>query len=1412
MFFNGSTNILRKPNIQMRKNLFITALLVVFNVCQLAAQQPYKHGLLSQPRGNFIKKDQSTLNLGNPVENNSTGTSGTGSNLDVVFMRVNWTIDPRTATNIISGTVLIRFKTISANVSSITFDLNSGSFNNASTVVTYHGSTIAGRTVASNILTIPLPAAIVASGTLDSVTVAYSGVPPGVSGAAQGYQKGTGTLGASPNQYTGSLSESYEDRDWWPCKADMQDKIDSMDINVTVPWVTPADTFWVATNGVLYDSTITGSSRTFKYKTRYPIASYLVAVSVAKFNRYYSAVNINGTIVPVQFYMLRNGTGQAAKVANMTLVNAAVDSLSRRWGDYPFKLEKHGFYDGLNGAGGMEHQTFSAIANGQFTIPTLVHELGHQWFGDNVSFATWNDLWLAEGPARFSEAYAAEQVPGLGYSAASVQTMKASLKSGALESALTGVDTVSAWIPNSSMSTSNLVWNTPYGASVYEKGGMVITMLRALCGETKFRQAMTNYQVALAGKSATTDSLKNHFNAVLKADISGFFNSYVGGSGGTPAPGFGGVGHNIDTIYWSTPATNKLVLQVGVQTKSVAKNTNYFQGPVVVRATASGKDTTIIFYDWGGGNLSYAGNGISVPFTGGAINYELSFTPTALIYDDSARTMSTGGTRNVTALKGYVWQGATSSAWNTTTNWMAGVVPPSGAQVTIATTVNSPVLPGNTTVGKLFLNAGTKLIIGANTLTINDAITGSGTISGSASSNITLANSANAGTINMDQTSAATRSINNLTLGLGASAKLGNAMDIYGAITLSSATLDLNGTNLTLKSTATATARIADLTNCNLTGATNVTVERYISDLGRRAWRLLAAPVNGPQTIKQAWQENGVNTANLGTNITSPLYTASNGFDAVSNSSSILTHVQGGVSGPSWNATLPNTATTLLSAYPAYMLFVRGDKNATTSNSLHAATVLRATGTIKQGAQAAVTVSSTGTGYTLVGNPYPSPIDFEMIAATTNLNQSYYLWDASLAGTNGIGGYRFVQRTAPNTYQQTPVVLGGPVSDPTIRYIHSGQGFFLKATGANANVMFTEAAKASGVSIVNPIVADATDQQLIANLMVVDANGASLADGIRMRFDNSYLAAIDDDAIKIGNFGANLASYRESKSLIVEKRPLIHDYDTVFLRMTNTGIKNYRFQIGTIDFAQPALKAWLKDAYLGTATEIDLTGAVNDIDFSVTTEPGSAAADRFMIVFAAKSVVPMTFTGIKAYQTAGANTQSNSIAVEWNVANQINIQKYEVERSSDGNNFGSLVTLLATGVNGSNVDYNWTDNDPMIGDNYFRIRAVSNSGEIKYSNIVNVKIEKLRPVITVYPNPVINHSIGLQLAGLEKGNYQLQLINTMGQVVSTYALLHSGTNAVQNIKVSKNISRGYYSLEIVKPDGSKTVKAVYISE
>lgn len=711
------------------------------------------------PAGNFLAGNQPA----------SVGFSGTGANIDVLYHRTNWTVDPNNAVNNITGVVTTYFKTIEANVAAISFDLNKNSFNNATLLVKYHGVNCSYSFPASgnvNVLNIVLPNSIANSNTIDSVAISYSGTP-GQNGFSGGfpllqYTDQYGTV----QRYVLTLSESYEDRDWWPCKADMQDKIDSMDIHVTVPWQ-GADTFWVASNGILTDSAINGVQRTFTYKSRYPIASYLVGLAVAKYNRYYSSVSIGNTTVPVYWYLLAGKTAGYYNnaIAAMTQMNDVIKAYSQKLGDYPFKKEKHGYYDGLSGADGMEHQTFSAIASNALTsVATLDHELMHQWFGDNVTFATWNDLWLAEGFARYGELLSAELVPALGYSP---WFRRNNIKNRAL-----ALNSSSTWIPNSNIVNSNAIWNTSYGSNVYERGCMIVSMLRAICGDERFFQALTAYQTNMAGRAANTDSLKQYFNSFSGADLTPFFNDYVGGSGSAVTPK-GGIGNPVNQVKWNAPSPNQLVLGMQSQTRTAGSNVSYFNGPVVVRATGSNalQDTTITFFDWGDGNLSYAGNGIGEPMAGNVLSYALSFTPAALLYDDSARTLSTGTTFFDTTLKGYTWYGTASSDWYDAANWASCCgVPPANADVTIATIVNPPVLTGPVTVKNLIINAGKFISIAGNGFTVNGSINGTGAFKGASGSSLVL--NGKTGLLNFLQTSSSDRSLQSLTINPGSRVQL----------------------------------------------------------------------------------------------------------------------------------------------------------------------------------------------------------------------------------------------------------------------------------------------------------------------------------------------------------------------------------------------------------------------------------------------------------------------------------------------------------------------------------------------------------------------------------------------------------------------------------------------------------------
>ncbi len=276
--------------------------------------------------------------------------------------------------------------------------------------------------------------------------------------------------------------------------------------------------------------------------------------------------------------------------------------------------------------------------------------------------------------------------------------------------------------------------------------------------------------------------------------------------------------------------------------------------------------------------------------------------------------------------------------------------------------------------------------------------------------------------------------------------------------------------------------------------------------------------------------------------------------------------------------------------------------------------------------------------------------------------------------------------------------------------------------------------------------------------------------------------------------------------LAIERRKTITSSDTTFLNLYQMKIGNYKLQVTTNHMDANNLTAVIKDSYSNTINNMPLNmNGEMFVPFSVTSDPASYAINRFSIVFKPTLVaLPVTFKNVKAYR------QEKVVMVEWSTTNELNVKEYEVEKSADASNFVKFKTTAATASNGGDAAYKIVDEHPFAGTNFYRVRSVDIDGQSAYSKTVQVAMPLAaeKPTFSVYPNPVVNNNISIVIAGVAKGNYGLQLVNSAGAIIMAKNIQYDGVSANLNIEVSQAFAAGKYELRMAG-NGIVIVKTVF---
>ncbi|MBS1531184.1 MAG: hypothetical protein JSU01_12835, partial [Bacteroidetes bacterium] len=811
-----------------------------------------------------------------------------------------------------------------------------------------------------------------------------------------------------------------------------------------------------------------------------------------------------------------------------------------------------------------------------------------------------------------------------------------------------------------------------------------------------------------------------------------------------------------------------------------------FYAPVDMYIDANGYG----YISCGGGNnirkMCLTGYTIS-PTPGSGLSFDattgiLSGTPTGT-FGSTTYTITaynTSGSSSTTIILSCTnptvntWKGI-NSTWTNTANWSRGHAPTSTETAEIGVTgytgTSQPTLSASTTVKAL--------VFGTNntpTLTIN--------------SGATLTVSSGMGV--QSSTTATINGPGTISLGGSSSVVSGSSLTISsnGIVSLAASSQLSNSGTFTLSSSSTGTSSIAAVpATSTITGS--FTVERYVTGGSStyRGYRLFSSPVNTDGTnYSISYLKNYIyitstkttggfdNTAAANPslylyreNLTNPTFTTFTGsnFRGINDITTDPIYGMDDTTYPTTNIPVGN----------GFLCFFRGNRGATSFTNETKTTyvpqtvTMSTTGSINYGsvtvsdwftpssANLSYTAASPYAGFNLVGNPYPSSIDWDSSQtggiSLTNVGKTIYMLDpishnfgAYIAGSGGVGG----------TNNATNIIV-------------SGQGFFVVATATGASLTFTENAKTS------------TQNTGSSLLMGTPANAAA-NQYLRLRLSKDTANA-DETVLKFNagastDYNVNLdAPYRTGYGVVSlaglsqdNIKAAIHSMPLPKLQAEQVKLSIgantdgiYVLSLKDIVSVPRLYDVWLIDKYKNDSLDLR---TYSSYSFNIyRADTASYGNNRFMLSIRQNPAYAYRLLNFAATKVHDAQ----QVQVNWNTINEGNYTSFSVERSTDG---GKTYSVIGGAAGSGAGTYGLLDQSPVEGLNMYRLKQEDINNTITYSNVIDIQFSYQSNSLTsnnlmVYPNPAVNTiNVAIQNQLADITSYNIRFMNSSGMVVKQF--------------------------------------------
>ncbi|GGF00268.1 M1 family metallopeptidase [Hymenobacter cavernae] len=305
---------------------------------------------------------------------------------------------------------------------------------------------------------------------------------------------------------------------WWPTKDHQSDEVDSMLISITVP-----KGLKDVSNGRLRKTTVLpdGSTR-FDWAVRNPINNYDVALNVGDYQHFSDIYDGEKGKLTLDYWVLPENVEKAKKQFGAN-VKPMLKSMEHWFGPYPFYEDGYKLVDAPHL--GMEHQSAVAYGNhyqngylghdrsgtgwGEKWDFIIIHESGHEWFGNNITSKDIADMWVHEGFTTYSEALFVESLFGKKAGQEYIYGQRKNIQN---DKPIIGPYNV----------------NQEGSSDMYDKGSVLLNMIRTIVNDDeKWRQVLRGLGKTFYHQTVTTEQIVGYVNQQSGKDLTKVFDQYL---------------------------------------------------------------------------------------------------------------------------------------------------------------------------------------------------------------------------------------------------------------------------------------------------------------------------------------------------------------------------------------------------------------------------------------------------------------------------------------------------------------------------------------------------------------------------------------------------------------------------------------------------------------------------------------------------------------------------------------------------------------------------------------------------------------------------------------------------------------------------------------------------------------------